>query len=186
MFKHSVWHLSCSCGTVTGAVLASRGTVALQGAGVLGQGYRMPGEGATGVSPAQPLPKGSGQREGLLPAPSCGESQLSRHCRDPSGCLAVMLTFLCKASGSDQVSLLDKAVGKGKHAPESKQVRKGVCGRRKEHEPLRRGRALLQPGGTRGPGCLEVSPPPPPVTLSTAPRGPPAFPSHGLGFMFSQ
>lgn len=53
--------------------------------------------------------------------------------RSLSGCLAVMLTFFCKANTLNQLSLFNKTVGKRKHALESKQVRTDVCRRYRGH-----------------------------------------------------
>ena len=139
----------------TGGVLSSLGSMALQGAGgwhPWGRATRWPRKRVAGVSPAWPLPKGSGQSKGLLPAPSCGESQLSCHCQDPQW------LSCCDADIPSQ----------NRHIKPGQPPRQGcgeeqTCTREQAshtrclqkvrgHKPLRRQRALLWPGGTPCPG----------------------------------
>lgn len=74
----------------------------------------------------------SGSRSELSTTPQKSQASFVT-ARSLSGCLAVMLTFFCKANTLNQLSLFNKAVGKRKHALESKQVLTDVCRRYKGH-----------------------------------------------------
>lgn len=127
--------------------------MALPGTGTLRAGAPDgPGKWVARVSPAWPLSKDSGQRKGLLPAPSIGEERAYLVTAETqNGCLALTLTFFCKANSKP-----DKPFQQGSEKEETctrEQASRDRCLQKMQGTcPLKDARTLLWLGGTPWPG----------------------------------